>query len=92
VNSGAVMEEIARLGKENAILRERLSKISDATFCGLTFDEMSQMLLDEEVDLSVWSPQERSAPNANFRFNSSKPSLLDFFWALRDVLAAHDSI
>jgi hypothetical protein len=47
------IRETARLGKENAILRERLSKISDATFCGLTFDEMYQMLLDEEVDLSV---------------------------------------
>jgi hypothetical protein len=82
VNSGAVSEEIARLGKENAMLRERLSKAVDATFCGLTFDEMYQILLDEEVDLSVWSP-----PNTNFRFNSLKPSLLDFFWALRDVLA-----
>jgi uncharacterized protein DUF4062 len=74
VNSGAVSEEIARLGKENAMLRERLSKAVDATFCGLTFDEMYQILLDEEVDLSVWSP-----PNTNFRFNSLKPSLLDSF-------------
>jgi hypothetical protein len=87
VNGGAVAEEIARLGKENAILRERESKTLDATFCGLTFDEMYQMLLDEELDLSVWGPEMRNALSANFRFNSSKPSLLDFFWVLRDALA-----
>jgi hypothetical protein len=87
VDGGAVAEEIARLGKENAMLRDRLSKTLDATFCGLTFDEMYQMLLDEKIDFGGWRPNYQTLMIANSRFNTSKPSLLDLFWFFRDPLA-----
>jgi hypothetical protein len=87
IDVGALAEEIARLGKENAILRERLSKTLDATFCGLTFDQMYQMLLDEPIDLDL-SPEWQSAMKDSLRFNTSKPGLLDFLWFFRDALAS----
>ncbi len=89
VNSGAVAEEIARLGKENAMLRDRLSRTADATptFCGQTFEDMYQMLLDEEINLGDLDPQAASTINDSLpRFNNSKPSLLHLLWVFRDAL------
>jgi Domain of unknown function (DUF4062) len=88
VNSGAVAEEIARLGKENAMLRDRLSGMADTspTFCGLTFENMCQMLSDEEINFNDLHPQALSAINDSSLFNNSKPSLPHFLWVFRDDL------
>jgi hypothetical protein len=97
VNSGVVAEEIARLGKENAMLRERLSRMEDATFCGLTFEDMYQMLRNELIDLSI---VERDFGKGRVDelesdvavFKDSKPSLLHLLWLCRDALASEYSL
>jgi Domain of unknown function (DUF4062) len=87
VNTGALAEEIARLGKENASLREQLSKIAtpQATFNGLTYEQVFGCLADIKLDSALLtSPttlqllQETAAT-----FGDSDPSLLHLFWLLR---------
>lgn len=95
VNSGAVAEEIARLANENATLRERLSKTRGvtATFSGIAFEEMYQMLRDEVIDLRIvdedFGNEIVSALEAcQAMFEDSKPSLLHLLWVCRDALAS----
>jgi hypothetical protein len=79
VNSGAVVEEIARLAKENASLRDRLSKQTSETYSGLSFDEMLQALLGDKFQPAredlVGKMRETAAP-----FIDSEPALLHVLW------------
>ncbi|MBI5839673.1 MAG: DUF4062 domain-containing protein [Chloroflexi bacterium] len=52
VNTGAVAEEIARLGRENAELKNRISKtaIASPEYNGLSFDEMYSILTSRKLD------------------------------------------
>lgn len=53
VNSGALAEEMARLAKENAALREQVTRLSaaSATYNGLTFQEMYQLLATTKANI-----------------------------------------
>ena len=84
INGGALAEEIARLTKENALLREQIIKVSNAgqTYNRLTFNEMYNLLdsipipalngfSDRSYDLMI------SLAKA---LGDTKVSLLHFFW------------
>jgi len=86
INSGAVVEEIARLTKENSELRVQLSKgstLPTTTYNGLTFEQTYQLLDKIPID-------ESSTPDDLFRrlqkvaeaFEHSKISLLHFLWLI----------
>ncbi|MDD2865622.1 MAG: hypothetical protein PHC99_12990, partial [Methylococcales bacterium] len=53
-----IVEEIARLSKENAELRSQLEKNSDVSFHGLSFDELKEKL--EREDLLEFFEREQS--------------------------------
>jgi hypothetical protein len=90
VTSTVVAEEIARLANENASLRERLSKQTDATYSGLSFDEMLHELLAEQVpdDLEPHVKEDiksrMSDPGTPSK--DSKPTLLHLLWIYRGEL------
>jgi hypothetical protein len=75
VNSGALAEEIARLGKENAILRDHISKMAEptGTFTGLSFDEMLELLREEKVDFRMLKP-------GATEFKDAQTDLLEVLW------------
>lgn len=85
VNAGALAEEIARLGKENAELRERLSRVPAVapSFDSLSFEEMYRLLSITSVD--VTRLQERSAENmqkAAVIFGDVEVGLIHAFWIM----------
>lgn len=51
VNTGELAEELARLGKENSELREKLASLgsSELTYNGLTYEELYQLLNSEKI-------------------------------------------
>lgn len=71
VNGGALAEELARLGKENAELRNELLRLQEHTvrdFDGLSFDELFQFFESKEFNvLEVL----KNTPNGS-RFNISR--------------------
>ena len=89
VNTGALAEEIARLAKENASLREQISKLGVASpfFSGLSFDEMFQLLLSNRIDPTQVSAEMLGIlKNVAMAFKHSEPTLLHFFWLCRNAL------
>ena len=89
VNIGALAEEIARLAKENASLREQISKLGVASpfFSGLSFDEMFQLLLSNRIDPTQVSAEMLGIlKNVAMAFRHSEPTLLHFFWLCRNAL------
>lgn len=84
-DSGAIAEEIARLGKENADLRAQISQApkDQATYNSLNFDEMFWVLVKEE--LSFDNDDKKSAYNSCFQkvaeaVGNQKPSALHVLW------------
>ncbi len=67
MNAPAIADQITRLTKENALLRERLSQQTEPTgsFTGLTYDEMFSLLRQEKIDAStdlletIWNNQDQ---------------------------------
>jgi len=55
VNTGALAEEIARLGKENASLRQQLSKVATPPmlFSGLTYEQLYGYLSAYKIDSTL---------------------------------------
>ena len=89
VNSGAVAEEIARLAKENSSLRERLSGQTERTYCGLSFDEMSQLLRSEKVDVSkLPAPSGQQMQECVARYNDLGPAFFHVLCIYEGALAA----
>jgi hypothetical protein len=93
VNSGAVAEEIARLGKENAELREQLARISQAPapYQGLTFEQMYEFLVAEKVNILETTTEDFKDVVSALQelagiFGDSEAGLLHMFWMLRDLL------
>ena len=87
VNSGAVAEEIARLAKENASLRERLSGQTETTYCGLSFNQMRQLLMSEEIDTSVlWTEDQKRLESCRTLFNDATPTLFHLLFIFEDDL------
>jgi hypothetical protein len=86
VNAVALAEEIARLGKENAALREQLSKMSTATvtYNGLTFEELYNLLAHTKVEANA--DVDDKLHEISTAFEDSEPGLLHLFWLMRDLL------
>ncbi|MEO8433358.1 MAG: DUF4062 domain-containing protein [Pyrinomonadaceae bacterium] len=83
MNAGAVAEEMARLAKENAELRQQVANMSPdpASYNGLTFDGMYKILLEEEANISEFSPESIEVFNQVAEiFGDSKPGLIHLFW------------
>jgi Domain of unknown function (DUF4062) len=99
VNTGALAEEIARLTKENAMLREQLEKVQKQSipkeldlYDGLTFDEMLSMLKKETLDeerLKNDDIDNRVVYKLNKVaeiFEDEFISIIHLFWLLRESL------
>jgi hypothetical protein len=94
VNTGAVAEELARLARENADLRNRASESQPVqTFMGLSFTELHEALSGEAIKLK----KSRDFRDNEFvdgvratarRKKRKQPALLDALWYLKDALAA----
>ena len=83
VNTGAVAEEMARLAKENAELRQQVATMSpDATtFNGLSFDQMYKILREEKANLAEF-PEEDAFMKVAESFGDSEPGLIHMFWLI----------
>lgn len=93
INAGALAEEIARLTKENASLRERIEKLSGGTttYNGLTFEQMYELLTSSQAiipDLSKLGEQNiQNLQEVAELFGDAEPRLLHAFWQLSSHFA-----
>jgi DNA-binding HxlR family transcriptional regulator len=85
INAGALAEELARLAKENAALRQQVaSKSPDPrAYNALSFEEMYKILSDEEANISEF-PEDIVAicRRITDTFEDSNPGLLHLFWLI----------
>lgn len=83
VNTGEVAEEIARLAKENAELREKLQlfQSNSVTYNGLSFEEMYSELHRIKLDTltGISGSEYNPAENIAMAFYDSEASLLHLF-------------
>jgi len=90
IDSGAIVEEIARLTKENSELRAQLSHVSTsspATYNGLTFEQMHKLLTNIPVELSEVSGELFSIlKEIAEAFRDSNVNMLHFLWLVSGVL------
>lgn len=92
INTGAVAEEIARLIKENAQLKEQMATSqSNANYIGINFHEMLGLLTSTPVEkMDGFSDYFRFPPEAIeqrfqklvYAFSDAEPNLLHFYWML----------
>jgi hypothetical protein len=84
-----VAEEIARLGKENAALREQMARMSQATalYNGISFDELYKLLVNTKVDVTAYANLAETIRKVAEIFGDPEPGLLHMFWVMRDLLA-----
>ncbi|HEV7889727.1 MAG TPA: DUF4062 domain-containing protein [Pyrinomonadaceae bacterium] len=79
-DAGALAEEIARLGKENAALREQVANLSGAstTYNGLTFEEMYRLLASAKIDSPITEEKDsqQSQTLANLSYKERVPQEL----------------
>lgn len=90
VNTGAIAEEIARLGNENADLRERLTNSSQSLmrYHGLTFEELYKLLAGTSVDVPEFDERlSTMLRNVAKSFGDTEPGLLHLIWQLRERLS-----
>lgn len=86
INTGALAEEIARLGKENAELRDQLAKLSRAlvTYNGATFEEMYSLLVDARIAIeSVEEKLVRKLQEVAKVFEDTDVGLVHALWLMR---------
>ena len=88
VNTGALAEEIARLAKENAELREQVAKLStaSATYNGLTFQEMYKLLIATKANIhDLGEDNLKDLQAVADIFGDQEPGLLHVFWMLSEA-------
>jgi hypothetical protein len=97
-NTRAVVEEMARLTKENAELREKVVALSSASYEGLTFDEMYGLLTKQKLG-SLRNATEAEAQNLKEflrgiveSFGDSELNPLHFLWWAKDALIRDGAI
>lgn len=87
VNGSLLAEEIARLTKENSELRDRLSasRLDQATFNGLSFRDMYNLLQKETVGVSEF-PEDESERLTEIANAISEPSvsLVHLLWRVQE--------
>lgn len=99
VNSGEIAEQIARLSKENAELREKLSLQTDnkEKFNGLTYNQLYDLLLNEswfdedsvlfdEKDKKYAASFEKFLQPILLEFQDEKIKLIHLVWFYREKL------
>lgn len=91
LNTDNLLEELARLTKENAEMRKSLNSVNDLplTFNGLTFEEVLLLLKSNEFDVKKADKNEIIIEITNTRkhFKDKKTNLLHFFWTYKDAFA-----
>lgn len=84
IDTGNLAEELARLTKENSILRGQVQKATkvNQSFSGLTFDEFSQLLKRHTIDLSKFPNQfiVKKLNDALEYFKDKNSNLLHLIW------------
>jgi len=87
VNTGVVAEEIARLAKENAELREKVNNsLSSATkYNGLTFEEMYKLLDSYAIDFQNLGQTRgfgiaKKIQELSVFLEDTQPTILHYFW------------
>ncbi len=93
VNGGALAEEIARLTKENAALREQLAKSSSAPtkYNGLSFEEMYSLLAKAKIDSPLFPGINETLIDIAKSFGDAEPVALHLFWWLSGELRSNRS-
>jgi hypothetical protein len=86
IDSGPVVEEIARLTRENSDLREQLSQVSalsSATYNGLTFEQMYKLLTKIPINSPGLSGELlRSLKQVSDMFGGPSTNMLHFLWLI----------
>lgn len=85
VNTGALANEFARLTKENAELRERLSDSSAVTYNGLSYEQMHTLLNNGSFDIAMFSKSQTRKINSIAKAFDSTPNLLHLLWLISGV-------
>lgn len=88
VNGGALVEEFARLTKENSELREQLShRSSVGTYSGLSYEQMYELLSKTTLDITLLSDKNSETIKAVAEvFGSSTPDSLHLLWMISGSL------
>ena len=88
VNGGALVEEFARLTKENSELRQQLSHRSSAgIYSGLSYEQMYELLSKTTLDTSLLSDKSSEMLKAVAEvFGSSVPNTLHLLWMISGYL------
>jgi hypothetical protein len=89
INTGVVAEEMARLAKENATLREQITNASSVQFNGLTFEQLYDVTNSFIVDVNLMANDgERWIEKLTEFVNTvdDKPTLIHYFWMMRSAL------
>ncbi len=96
VNGGALAEQLARLTKENAELREQLSRSSTSSFAsynGLSFEQMKELLNKTQPDTSLLSGDQLEILNDTAKaFGTTSPTTLHLVWILRNAFQRGQSV
>jgi hypothetical protein len=99
VDTATLAEEMARLAKENADLREKLASLSEAstTYNGLTFEQMYKLLSETKANITnVEGDVVQKINSVSNTLGDTEPKLLHALWAMIPNLRegyylAHDS-
>lgn len=89
VNTGVLAEEIARLTKENASLRENLTKLSATvtTYNSLTFEQMYKLLCETRANTSELDDAlVQEIDSVSKAWGDDELKLLHALWAMRSRL------
>ena len=95
VNTGALAEEIARLTKENAVLREQLanSPKETATYNGLSYYDMYSILSTTKANLeAVTSPYRKDLERIAEIFADDYVSLIHYLFLLRRTFFYNEAL
>lgn len=90
VDTPRLTNEITRLSAENYDLRAKLhaAKSDPSIYCGLKYEQMCALLLQERLDPAVHDLGTFEALKAVARaFGNAEPTLLHCFWHLRDCFS-----
>lgn len=94
VNTNLLAEELARLARENAELQKKIAESARAvaTYNGLTFDELANLLRNDYLRLDAYVNDDRDWAKAVVAGHGIEASLLDLLWTLQEHILAGGKI